>query len=212
MTIQINDKAYWSQFYANQDQVPKKPSMFAEFLLTSNYIKENQNILELGCGNGRDSIYFAKNNLNVIAIDQCENTTKILNDINNITSYSADFTRLETMQDKDLDIIYSRFTMHSIDENGENDTLKWVFSNLKAGGLFCIEARTTKDPLCYKGIDKGNNIWFHDNHHRRFIEADVFKGKLLQLGFEILFFEEDNGFATYKTEDPIVLRCVVKKA
>ena len=32
-------------------------------------VQKGKSILELGCGNGRDSFYFAKNGLNVTAID-----------------------------------------------------------------------------------------------------------------------------------------------
>lgn len=212
MTLKINDKAYWSNFYATHTEIPKTPSMFAQYLISQKYNVSNQTILELGCGNGRDSMYFSKNNLNVTAIDQCENTTSILNKLPNVRSFSADFTNLKDEQfDVNFDIIYSRFTMHSIDDDGEIRTLDWISNNLKSGGLFCIEARTLKDPLCGKGEDKGNNIWFYNNHHRRFLDANNFKNKLKTLGFDLLFFEEKNGFAVYKDEDPIVLRCIAKK-
>ena len=101
--------------------------------------------------------------------------------------------------------------MHSIAEVEENNTLKWVFDNLENKGLICIEVRTTKDPLCGKGIDKGNNVWFYNNHHRRFVSANNFRNKLLQIGFKISLFEENNGFAPHKDEDPIVLRVIASK-
>jgi hypothetical protein len=101
--------------------------------------------------------------------------------------------------------------MHSVNLDGEDRTLDWIFNNLKSQGLFCVEARTIKDDICGKGEDKGNNIWFYNGHHRRFIEADEFKEKLKKIGFEIIYFEEQNGFAKYKDSDPIVLRAIVKK-
>ncbi len=45
-----------------------------------------------------------------------------------------------------MDVVYSRFTLHSVDAQGEKRTLKWVYDNLKTGGFFCIEVRTIKDP------------------------------------------------------------------
>jgi ubiquinone/menaquinone biosynthesis C-methylase UbiE len=212
MSIIINDKAYWLNFYNNAMKI-NTPSPFAQFLIENDILKETKLIVELGCGNGRDSVFFAKNDKQVIAIDQCENTTEKLNQIKNIESFSSDFTRLPSFSDRPLaiDTVYSRFTMHSVNLDGEDRTLDWIFDNLKSQGLFCVEARTIKDDICGKGEDKGNNIWFYNGHHRRFIEADVFKEKLKTIGFEIVYFEEQKGFAKYKDSDPIVLRAIVKK-
>lgn len=209
----INDKAYWENFY-NKEMTINTPSPFAQFLMQEAVFKEVKNIVELGCGNGRDATYFAKNGKQVIAIDQCENTTSQLNHLDNIESFAHDFTRLPSFGDKvsELDAVYSRFTMHSINVAAEDRTLQWIFDNLKSKGLFCVEVRTVKDELCGKGIDKGNNIWFYNGHHRRFIEAEKFKEKLKSIGFEIVYFEEKKGFAKYKDKDPVVLRAMVKKS
>ena len=208
----INDKAYWENFYRNSMKI-NTPSPFAQSLMEDPIFKEVQTIVELGCGNGRDATFFAKNNIQVIAIDQCENTTNQLNQLDNIESFPHDFTRLPNFRDKvsQIDAVYSRFTMHSINVDAEDRTLQWIYDNLNSSGLFCVEARTIKDDICGKGEDKGNNIWFYNGHHRRFIEADVFKEKLKTIGFEIIYFEEQKGFAKYKDSDPIVLRAIVKK-
>jgi len=62
-----------------------------------------------------------------------------------------------------------------------------------------------------KGDDKGNNVWFYNDHHRRFIDVGAFKFKLQEIGFEFEFFQEANGFAKYKEEDPVVLRMIAVK-
>jgi len=213
MSSSFNDRDYWSAYYAKRlgSIEHTTPSPFADYLVNEGLITD-ADLIELGCGNGRDSIFFAKSGAMVTAIDQCTNTTEILNRIHNIDSYSADFTQLPKRKSENLfNLIYSRFTMHSIDEEGENRTIKWAYENLEKGGSFCIEARTINDPMCGLGEDKGGNIWFHENHHRRFIDAEVFKLKLENAGFSISFFKEDSGFAKYKEEDPIVLRLIAKK-
>ena len=205
----INDKAYWTKFYSELN-APLSPSPFAQFLIEEDYFKNAKSLVELGCGNGRDSRFFAAKNLNVIAIDQCENTTEALNQIDRIKSYAADFTNLPRVENP-IDIVYSRFTMHSISEEGENRTIQWAFDSLSKNGMLCIEARTIKDHLCGKGIDKSNNVWYYNNHHRRFIEAEEFKVKLKKLGFDILYWEEKNGFAPFKDKDPVLLRSILIK-
>jgi ubiquinone/menaquinone biosynthesis C-methylase UbiE len=209
--MKINDKKYWSEFYFNNNELTKKPSLFAQYLVENSVINEGDVLFEIGCGNGRDSIFFAQNNIDVTAVDQCDKNISFLNEQhNNISFISDDFTNLSNLESK-VNVVYSRFTLHSINDEGEQRTLNWVYNNLKKDGILCVEARTLKDPIFGKGIDKGNNIWFYNNHHRRFIDALSFKNKLVEMGFEIKLFEENNGFAKHKDDDPVVLRAIVKK-
>ena len=209
--MKINDKKYWSEFYFNNNELTKKPSLFAQYLVENSVINEGDVLFEIGCGNGRDSIFFAQNNIDVTAVDQCDKNISFLNEQhNNISFISDDFTNLSNLESK-VNVVYSRFTLHSINDEGEQRTLNWVYNNLKKDGILCVEARTLKDPIFSKGIDKGNNIWFYNNHHRRFIDALSFKNKLVEMGFEIKLFEENNGFAKHKDDDPVVLRAIVKK-
>lgn len=209
--MKINDKKYWSEFYFNNNELTKKPSLFAQYLVENSVINEGDVLFEIGCGNGRDSIFFAQNNIDVTAVDQCDKNISFLNEQhNNISFISDDFTNLSNLESK-VNVVYSRFTLHSINDEGEQRTLNWVYNNLKKDGILCVEARTLKDPIFGKGIDKGNNIWFYNDHHRRFIDALSFKNKLVEMGFEIKLFEENNGFAKHKDDDPVVLRAIVKK-
>ena len=51
------NKEYWETFYA-QNSEPFKPSSFANFCLK--YMPDEATILDVACGNGRDSIFFAE--------------------------------------------------------------------------------------------------------------------------------------------------------
>ena len=207
------DKDYWTKFYSNNinNKELLKPTTFAKFLVNEDYIVKKNNLIELGCGNGRDTIFFAKQGVHVTAIDQCENTTKQLNTIANINSYHADFTRLIESKNN-FDVVYSRFTLHSINDEDEERTLGWVHKNLNKGGLLCIEARTIQDPIYGMGQDMGNNVWFYNEHHRRFIVAEEFVNKLKSFDFKIILSEEKNGFAKMGMDnDPVVLRVIARK-
>ncbi len=49
------DKKYWNEYY-KKDNAPKQPSYFAMNIVYM--LKPNKKMLELGCGNGRDSVFF----------------------------------------------------------------------------------------------------------------------------------------------------------
>ena len=211
----MDDKKYWTQYYANNSK-PTNPSSFAEFILPQ--LIENKNLIELGCGNGRDSIYFAQNNFNVIAIEQVQEEVDYLNKNHkedNLLFICDDFTNLVKTQSEDIinvdfDYVYSRFTFHSINETKEDRTLDWIRSNLKKGGCFLLEARSINDPM----FKQGKNLSETENfttHYRRYMDLNKIINKLEARNFEIIYKIEDNNLAVYKDDNPYVIRIIAKK-
>lgn len=211
----MDDKNYWVEYYAKNSK-PTDASTFAEFILPK--LEEGNCLIELGCGNGRDSIFFAKNNLNVIAIDQVQEEIDYLNENHleeNIVFVCDDFTNLENTENdiintSDFDYVYSRFTFHSINEAKEDRTLDWIQNNLVEGGYFLLEARSINDPMFKQGKTLSQTENF-TNHYRRYMVLDNFIKKLESRAFEIIFQIEDNNLAVYKDDNPYVIRIIAKK-
>lgn len=211
----MDDKKYWTEYYAKNSK-PTNASTFAEFILPK--LSENKNLIELGCGNGRDSIYFAQNNLNVIAVDQVEDEMNYLNENHkedNINFVCDDFTDLintgsDLIKNTDFDYVYSRFTFHSINEVKEDRTLDWIESNLYEGGYFLLEARSMNDPMFKQGkvLSETENF---TTHYRRYMDLDKIINKLESRNFEIMYKIEDNNLAVYKDDNPYVIRIIAKK-
>ncbi len=211
----MDDKEYWTQYYAKNSK-PADSSTFAQFVLPK--LKKDKNLIELGCGNGRDSIYFAKNSINVIGIDQVQEEIDYLN-INhkedNIHFICDDFTNLDEtecdlIRDADIDYIYSRFTFHAINEIKEDRTLDWIEGKLNADGYFFLEARSVKDPMYKQGKALSETENFTD-HYRRFMDLDSIISKLESRNFKIIFKIEDKDLAVYKDDNPYLIRIIAKK-
>ena len=210
----MDDKDYWDEYYSTH-QKPTGASTFAEFI--SDRLEEGKTLIELGCGNGRDSVFFSKKGVNVIAVDQVDNEIDFLNENysnDNLTFVCDDFTNLassenDLIKNTEFDYIYSRFTFHSINEAKEDRTLSWICKNLN-DGLFLLEARSLNDPMFEKG-DKLSESENFTTHYRRYMDLDKFIAKLESLGFEILFKIEDKDLAPYKDDNPYVIRIVAKK-
>lgn len=208
----MDDKKYWDNYYATHSK-PAVASTFAEFILDK--LEVGKNLIELGCGNGRDSLFFSKKGINVVAVDQVESEINFLNENysnENITYLCDDFTSLaqsihDEIKKTDFDYVYSRFTFHSINEAKEDRTLTWISENLK--GLFFLEARSLNDPMFKKGENLSDTENF-TNHYRRYMDLDKFVSKLESLGFEILFKIEDKDLAPYKDDNPYVIRIIAK--
>jgi len=212
------DKEYWNSFYKKlkTDDNLNKSSSFAVFCQDNFFINQTLNIVELGSGNGRDSIFFVKNNHKVIAIDQ--STVGIDLEINNLSEdvrsnlifKSDDFVQYDYSNYGNINIFYSRFTLHSINEEEEEKVIGKVYNSLDNGGLFCIEVRTIKDKLCGVGEDMGNNTYRTD-HLRRFIDSDKFLKKVLNIGFKLKYFTERDNLSIYKDDNPVLMRIVLEK-
>lgn len=209
----MDDKNYWSEYYSTHKN-PTDASTFAEFIVDK--LKEGKTLIELGCGNGRDSVYFSKHDVNVIAVDQVDDEIDYLNEHygnDNLTFACDDFTNLaETSNDliknSKFDYIYSRFTFHSITEEKEDNTLEWISQHLN--GLFFLEARSLNDPMFKKGEALSETENFTD-HYRRYMDLNKFIAKLEAKGFEILFKIEDKDLAPYKDDNPYVIRIIAQK-
>ena len=201
------DKTYWRDFYSRH-KIGVKPSLFAKFVY-KNYLLESINcdtnkrtksntpsLLELGCGNGRDSLYFANNGIDTTAIDQVQEEIAFLNDYvetqqdskqshtestqeaeqrsdsqNNPHFLCGDFTQLDSFSfQQQFDCIYSRFTLHSISKAQQDKTLADCLKYCKDGGILAIEVRGEKNSLCGKGkaVENESNAFIYDNHYRRF--------------------------------------------
>jgi len=207
------DKEYWSSYYKSLNHV-LKPSLFARYVM-SDIIKEHLSLVELGCGNGRDAICFANENINVLAVDQCEDEIKLLNNrykqLQNIEFVSGDFSKLD--DGRNFDIVYSRFTLHSVSKEQESRTLNWAYRNLNLNGCFCIEVRGEKNEIYKKGekVIGEENAFILDGHYRRFLNFDELCNSLAQIGFTIEYASEEKGFAPFNGEDETYIRVIAKK-
>lgn len=211
----MDDKKYWTEYYSKNSK-PTAASTFAEFILPK--LDSNKNLIELGCGNARDSIYFAQNNLNVLAVDQVQEEIDYLTEHHNeenILFVCDDFTNLantshDIINETDFDYIYSRFTFHSINEAKEDRTLDWIGDNLDKGGCFLLEARSLNDPMFKQGKSLSDTENY-TTHYRRYMDLDKIIDKLESRNFEIIYHVEDNNLAVYKDDNPYVIRIIAKK-
>jgi ubiquinone/menaquinone biosynthesis C-methylase UbiE len=207
------DKDYWTSYYKSLNN-ELKPSLFAKYVM-SEVIKGHKTLIELGCGNGRDATYFANENMQVVAVDQCEEEIKFLNNRYKQLQYldfkSGDFSELD--DSKSFDIVYSRFTLHSVSKEQEIRTINWAYRNLHAGGYLCIEARGQRNEIYQVGekVAEEENAFILDGHYRRFLNFEAFCDSLKQVGFVIEFAAEEKGFSPFKGKDETYIRVIARK-
>lgn len=184
----IKEENYWKEFYKNKHIIT--PTKFAIFV--GNYLKENFpkyiSMIELGCGNGRDTYYFDKLGFNVVGIDSAYKP-RIKK---NIMFKQMDLNDLFLMNNN-FDVVYSRFFLHSINNIEIFKLVNWTKK------LFVAEFRAAEDtPLLFK------------NHYRNKIDEYKFLNILLSKNYEILYYIKAKNLAKFKKENPIIIRIIAR--
>ena len=208
-----NNKIFWDKFYKKKLNLVK-PSSFAKFILKFLINKKKSIIIDVGCGNGRDLLFFKKHKIDFIGIDSSKSAIssikkklKTKKEKNRI--FQSDFVKYNYEKKiKKIFSIYSRFTWHTIDLKNEKIFLDKI-SKLKNLEYLFIETRSNKDSLCGKGLKVGKNEFITD-HYRRFINKKEIIKKL-EKNFSIKFIKESTGFSKFNNEDPCLIRIIAKR-
>ena len=193
---------YWDTFYVSKvNEIPGDPSPFAK--LIADKLDSNDRVLELGCGNGRDSVYLKKYCKSLLGIDSSKKTLEKLKTLedNTLKFINLDIKDIDKL-DYEPTIIYSRFFLHSIDEESEDKLFTWL-ANASNGTRFICECRSEKDMELFK--------FYGNTHYRRGIKLDKLVKKLTDLNFTIEESIESRGLSIYKEEDPFIIRIIARK-
>jgi ubiquinone/menaquinone biosynthesis C-methylase UbiE len=209
-----SSETYWENYYKS-GVAPADPSNFAS-LVVAKHVEVGQSLIELGCGNGRDAHFFADSGLEVVAVDQCaeeiEELAKAHGHYSNLDYRADDFTRLPDSETK-FDAIYSRFTLHSVNAEGQQRTLDWCARNIADLGRLCIETRGQKNELYERGepVEGEENAFVYEDHYRRFVDFDTFTGDIEATGFTIVDASEATGYAPFRDTDYHFIRVIAEK-
>ena len=191
---------HWeTNFSIKPEMFGLEPSLPAKKAL--NIFKENNysKIVELGAGLGRDSIYFAKNLINVTALDYSENGIKVINEKINKENLTSSISTLKfdiredlPFESNSVDACYSHMLYCMALTQKDLDKLNSeIHRILKSGGINIYTVRNTDDGDYKKGIHRGEDLYEIDGFIIHFFSKD----KILNLtsGFKnisIDYFEE----------------------
>jgi len=190
---------YWDKFY--KDFNVDAPSNFASSIC----LPITGRLLELGCGNGRDTMYFASQRpcLNITALDTSVSALKQVQDKigerRQIQAYEADATKRHIYNN--CDVVYHRFFLHAVPPESQVKIIKNSVEALRFGGLMCFECRSDKNHGMHHT---------YGGHDRWLVNKDEVEQQLASLRM-IGCCQEIDGVARYQNENPIVIRYIGTK-
>lgn len=201
------DESYWQEFYES-GRAPSFSSQFAVFV-QSWMQGQRARIYEFGAGNGRDARFFHDLGHIVYASDQVASAE--LTELAEkprfylIEGDVADTSTIERVGADDVQqtVVYSRFFQHAIPEDVEDKMIANLRASLPPGALCFFEFRIDKDAELPKTFD---------GHYRRYQSAERFTERVLDAGLVLRYSVTGQGYANYRSEDPIVGRFVFEQA
>jgi SAM-dependent methyltransferase len=208
-------KNYWNNHYQNATLI-EPPSTFVTFVCNFFGGRVDGNIIDHGCGDGRDS-YFLSDIAPVYALDTSESAIRLCETRRpEKHTYPVHFIQADEngldrcLKQKDIGLFYSRFVWHSMTLEQELKVLASLNRHLKRGGILAIEARTTLDSLAGQGtkISKDERVL---GHYRRFLDISALTDRVRDAKFELLVLEDSKGMSVVGNDDPHLVRLIAKK-
>lgn len=148
----MDTKQYWNQRhedYSKKDWIAK-PTIFATQVIS--FLPDGGRILELGSGQGQDTLYFAQKGFQVVACDFSETALELArkrvpaNLRDQVEFMTLDLSEPLQFPTESFDIVYSHLALHYFNAKRTQDLFDEIYTVLKPGGIFVTLTNTHEDP------------------------------------------------------------------
>jgi SAM-dependent methyltransferase len=188
---------YWEKnFLSKPEMFGLTPSQAAINTLKKFKEKKIKKIIELGAGLGRDTIFFAKNSIEVEALDYSSTAIKIINKkvqehkLSNLVSTKIfDIRKKLPLEDNSIEACFSHMLYCMALTTAELKYLNSeIYRVLKPGGLNVYTVRHIGDGDYKNGVHIGENLYENDGFIVHFFSEE--KVKEIANGFNIINIEK----------------------
>ncbi len=211
------EEVHWANFYAHTSYSSGSP--FSEAVNAIPGLPAV--IIDIGCGEGRDSYAFAKAGRRVLGLDRCEVGIRhakakasglvrtgappefVICDVGDAEAFRSILSDvIATVEDEPI-TFYLRFFFHAVHAEVQDVAMAVLSECARTGDYFAAEFRTDKDETKSKA---------HGKHYRRFQNGPAFGARLQdEYGFKTLDEQEGTGMSPYREEDPELYRVIARR-
>jgi len=181
-------KIYWEKIYSSEIiHYPDYDGWLDKYF---NDLQNANKIVDLGCGNGVNTLYLHEKNINVIACDFSECALCQLKErLSDTIVMHFDMTKGIPIDDTSIDIVIADLSIHYFSWNTTKYLVSEIFRILNENGLLLCRINSIKE---YQANDNDEmieeNYYFNgENYKRFFTKNDI---KLLFSNYDIYYISE----------------------
>ncbi|MBC8304744.1 MAG: class I SAM-dependent methyltransferase [Pelagibacterales bacterium] len=192
---ELKKLGYWNNLYTKEDYFGTGPTLLAIF--AKKIIEDNSlhSILELGCGQGRDAVFFSRLGYNIVATDISKNAIDFVSKVkkeeklDNLELLVHDTQKVLNVGNSKFDLIYSNLALQffNIVE------LEKIFSNIhklmENNSYFLFSTKKSGDKYYNFGNKISDNAFEYKEIVRYFFEKHELES-ILKKKFQIISFDE----------------------
>ncbi len=200
----------WLELYDGAKCPPTQQSPFAEWVAGAGPLPRS--LVDVGCGNGRDALWFAGQGVSVVGCDYAATAlakaeAAAAQEGSGATFRRANLYDLRSVlttpallgRDHAPDAVYARFLVHALEDDGRINLWRFSRSLLQgSGGRLFLEFRTKPSGYVF------------GKHFRNLVPAATVTAELGAYGFTVEHLEEGTGLAALEREDPQVCRIIAR--
>lgn len=207
-----DQKDMWNKKHAagEHETFRDNPSTLA--LLTEPKLPSDSKILDLGCGVGRDAVFFAKKGHQVTATDFSDviiQRNKELFKDSNVTFSILDMQKPLPYENSSFDVVFSSLSLHYYDHKTTQRIVEEAHRILSDGGLFAFACKSTHDFHHGNGKEVEESVFVSDKGHVRHLFSLDYAKELTAGLFLINYLDEVE--EEYSGEKSVMIQCIAKK-
>lgn len=175
----MNREEFWNNKhikYAQQDWI-RTPTIFAQEVVER--FPPGAKILDLGAGQGQDTIHFAQRGHPVVAVDfsafalaQLERLIQA-EGIDSVTIVKHDLREKLPFKDGEFDVVYSHLTLHYFSDTDTRRIFQEIARVLRKDGLLCVLVNSTDDPEYGEGAKIEEDYFeYSEGNFKRYFSKD----------------------------------------
>lgn len=187
---------YWNALYSKQNYFGEGPTKLAKIAEKLFQESNSQKILEVGCGQGRDAIYFSQLGFNVHAFDISANAIKSLSSVkermnlNKLNVFEHNVLEPLDFPEEYFDFIYSNLALQFFDLKNLSKILKNISNVMKKNSSFLLSTKKEGDKYHKAGKKINDNAFENKGITRYFYPIDDLKS-ILSEQFHIVEINSD---------------------
>ncbi len=211
----VEQRRFWQS--QKDDNFSLAPSSFAKRSYTKMAGADAKKVLELGCGLGHESLYFAQKGLEVVAVDfsglaigQVNRLRKKHGLEDKLQCRVKDLTKSwpkKTYPYASIDAVFANKSLHYFKDNITKKILKNICNLLRPEGLFFASVHSAFHKYAEKGDMAEEDLFVYNGKLRRFFTMPCLKD-YLNGSFEVLYL---NYLQEGRAKDKSFLEVVARK-